>query len=107
MKTGILIKLSDDQDYVVPPLTLRQIQAMEDDINALGSGTIAEQAPRITRVVHAALSRNYDLTYDQVADLLDLTNMSAVVNAIMGVSGLKKEESPAAEPIGAVSTPTS
>ncbi len=107
MHAGTELKLGG-QTYVVPPLTLKQIQLLEPEITALGSGTIAEQAPRIVKIVHSALSRNYpELTAEQVADMLDLVNMSETVNAVMGVSGLKKAEESQANPTGADSTPTS
>ncbi len=108
MIAGRTVKLGG-VDYVVPPLTLGQLRRLEPDIALLGQGTIATQAPAIIRIVHAALSRNYpELTEDAVSELIDLGSMSETIDAVMGVSGLKKEAATEeSQPTGVSSTPTS
>lgn len=85
-------------DYVIPPLNLEQIQRLAPDIVAMRTVTVdnaMETVPTTIRVVHDALKTNYpDITPEDVAGLVDFANLAAVVNAIMGVSGLARPENP-------------
>jgi len=85
-----------DREFVVPPLTFKQIRNLEPQIKLMGSGDIRpgetqEKFNALITVVHAALSRNYpQLSRDDLEDLIDLSNVLPVVNAVMGVSGFRK-----------------
>ena len=62
-----------------------------------------EQMQGVCEIVHAALSRNYDdLTIEQVEDIIDLRNAGAVIQAVMGQSGLtqSKDAAPGEAPAG-------
>lgn len=91
--------------YIVAALSLGQIRKHETDLELINQFDKKEpfgekRLQAITRVVHAALSRNYpDVKLEQVDDLLDLNNMKHVVDSILGLSGLTRvtEESPPGE----------
>jgi tRNA-dihydrouridine synthase len=78
-------------EYVVPPLNIKQIRTMKDDIDNLritNSGDIDSFSNGL-RVIQAAMSRNYpEITFEQLEEIIDLGNYKNVVLAIMGQSGL-------------------
>ena len=94
MIEGTTIKLGKDE-YTVPPLTLGQIRRLQKEIESIGqlnTTTLDENAvDTMLKVIHAGMSRNYpEMKPDDLADLIDLGNMRAVTEAVLGVSGLKK-----------------
>jgi hypothetical protein len=80
------------REWIVPPLTLRQLRRLQPMFATLGRiGPImaVEQIDALIEITQAALSRNYpDITGDALADLIDLGNAAGVIRAIAGVSGL-------------------
>jgi hypothetical protein len=88
---GIEISMGGKK-WTVPPLTLKQIKKHEAQLKAIStaSGTEAvAMADVAVELIHAAMSRNYpELTRDETEDLLDLGNLVAAINAVMGASGL-------------------
>lgn len=83
-------------EYVVPPLNLGQIRRLQKDIekiNQLDARSLDDNAvDTMIKIIHAGLSRNYpEMTKKQLEDLIDLGNMREVTQAVLGVSGLKKE----------------
>lgn len=75
--------------YIIPALTLRSVQALQERLTKYTGQLNAESVELVLDTVHAALARNYpDMTRDAVADMVDLSNMAALMNAVMGVSGL-------------------
>lgn len=90
--------------FTIPPLTLDQLEEFEKDIAAasemaLDEATVFAKARlmAMARVIHAALTRNYDISLDDVKKLLDLGNVGRAWMATMGVSGLEKKDAPAGE----------
>jgi len=89
---GTPIEFADGVTYTVPPLSLRQVQALQDRLATYTGAIDATSVALVIDTVLAALSRNYsDMTTDSVADLIDLGNMATVMQAVMGVSGLEKK----------------
>ena len=91
--SGVAVEMNG-VEYVVPPLTLRMLQDHAEDIDVMQSMDAesalgVDRLAAVVRVAHAAMSRNYpDLTADDLHDLVDLANVSALVDAVLGVSGL-------------------
>jgi len=101
---GIKLNLQG-QDFVVPPLNFRSLQALQARIGTFSGGVDPESISLVVDAAHAALQRNYpDMTKDQVTDLLDLENMLDVMEAVMDVSGLKRKAKEPAEVSGDPST---
>jgi hypothetical protein len=100
---GEVVNLGGDE-YVVPALSLRQVQKYAPFLNKLESEITgmpeAAQMDEIVNVMLAALSRNYpEMTKEQLLDLVDLGNMRSVLKAVMRISGLvPRDTSGKAEP---------
>ncbi len=88
---GVTVRMGG-ADYVVAPLTFRQLRKLQSQIDILGqvSGKLSdEQIGAVVTITHASLCRNYpEMTQDMVEDILDLGNASTVILSIMGASGL-------------------
>lgn len=86
-------------DYVVPPISLGALEQLQDRIvNFAGDVTDKAQVATVIDAAHAALRRNYpDMTREDVADLVDVSNMAEIFEAVMDVSGLKRKEQEAGE----------
>lgn len=83
-------------EYIVPPLNLGHIRRLQKDIeriNQLDARSLDNDAvDTMLKIIHTGLSRNYpDMTMEQLEELIDLGNMREVTQAVLGVSGLKKE----------------
>lgn len=89
-------------EYIVPPLTFRQLRALQKNIETLGkveSSISSDQMESICTLVYTALSRNYPkFKKSDLEDLLDLGNVGKIIGAIMGVSGLEKSGEAAGNP---------
>ncbi len=92
MIKGIPFELGD-RTLVVPPLSLGTLEAMEEQLGAFrGDASDAKQISTALDCVTAALKRNYpDITREQVADMVDLANMSEVMQAVMDASGVRRK----------------
>lgn len=86
-------------EWVVPALTLGPIRRLapvldritRTDVSGAGATGSTEQLDALLQVVHAALVRNYPaLTVDELADLLELPALTALVQAVMEISGFLK-----------------
>lgn len=88
------------QDYVLPPLSLRQVEKFQPRIDAYLKGAVGgDTAGLMIDVVHNALSRNYpQMTRDEVGDLLDLKNLQPVFMALLRQSGWAPAAEGGAEP---------
>jgi ribosomal protein S9 len=107
--------------YEVPPLALGDLELLQEQLEAFnGAGGAIDRAMIRTVVdaTHAALRRNYpEVSRDQVAAMLDLSNMFEVMAAVMDVSGVGRkareeaarpgEARPVTESTGSASTPAS
>ncbi|MDR3645656.1 MAG: hypothetical protein P4M02_11355, partial [Clostridia bacterium] len=76
------------ETLIIPPLSF-------GDIEDLGPKIESMEAPEtmntqfigdVVDIVHAAFSRNYDCTRDEVKALLDLSNFRQIIEAIKGAS---------------------
>lgn len=89
MIDGITMKLAGEE-YIVPPLTFRQLKAhypLIEELNKPDTAPITKMES-IVKLTHAALSRNYpDLTIERVEELIDMGNLKAVSEAVLGSSG--------------------
>ena len=92
MIPGVAVAMGG-QDWLVPPLTLGQLRRLMPKVRQLteiGASMGEAQIGVLVEIVAAALQRNYpDVTADNVENLLDLGNASAVLNAVLTGSGLR------------------
>lgn len=95
---GVTVELNG-VDYVIPPIALGALEQLQERIGTFdGNAMDAKQISTVIDCAHAALKRNYpDLTREEVADLIDISNMNEVFAAVMDVSGLKRKEQEAAQ----------
>jgi hypothetical protein len=91
---GIKVMLGEEE-RVIAPLTLRALRKLNPQLQLLA--TLKEGMPgeeqiiAITKVVHAALLRNYpEVTEEQVEDWLDMGNLAEVIAAVMSVAGMER-----------------
>jgi hypothetical protein len=89
---GVRVRMNG-RDWIVAPLTLGQLRRLWPQVQRLGevgTGMGEDEITAMVELVTAALQRNYpDLTPERVADLLDLGNAGAVLNAVLTGSGLR------------------
>lgn len=90
---GVSLELGDGETYVLPPLTLGVMEAMQDRLEAMTGGLDKNTVSTTVDCLHASLKRNYpDMTREKVAgELLDVSNMADVMAALMDVSGMKRK----------------
>ena len=81
--------------YIVPPLSLGAVKALLPTIQRIvigQGGAVADpfgQLDDVLDICHAALLRNYpELSRDALVELVDLTNFSELVAAVVRRSGL-------------------
>ena len=84
MIEGTTLKLRG-KEYVIPALSLKQWKKFLPLIRKLQScGNTAKNITGLATIAHAALSRNYpDLKVEDVEDLIDLSNILTIMEAIM------------------------
>jgi hypothetical protein len=93
-----------DREWLVPPLSLAQLQHFlprVQELNAAAAagpaGLGAEQLAVLVEVVTAAMQRNYpEITTDQVGNLLDLGNAPTVLAATLAAARLTSATEPSA-----------
>lgn len=109
---GTLVSMGGE-NFTIPALTLGAIRALQPEVEAL-SDPLTPQNVRfesMSTVIHTAMLRNYpDLTLERLTEeLLDMSNIGQVTQAVMGVSGFVDKapgEAPGVSlPIGTPSTP--
>lgn len=95
MMPGAVIEMGG-REWTVPPLTLGQLRQLMPKIrqlSAIGTEMSEEQIDILVEIVAAAVQRNYpDASSETVAQLLDLGNAGAVLNAVLTGSGLRLRE---------------
>ncbi|MBL4835737.1 MAG: hypothetical protein JKY26_17440 [Pseudomonas sp.] len=112
---GVRYSFPGGKVLVIPALSLGAMEQLLDRINAAMTGNLSMEG--ITTVIdatHTALLRNYpDITRAEVADMIDLSNMADVLNAVMNASGMEPKTTDddsageaEAPSTGASSTPT-
>lgn len=104
---GVKLTLGD-RTFVCPPLSLRALQALQERLRAYqGGAALAADVSIVADAAYAALIRNYpDITLDDLMDLIDVGNMTEIMEAVMDVSGLKRKEQEAAEAAGSADPST-
>ncbi len=94
MFDGTTVKLGE-QNYVLPPLSLKQVKSLKGDIEGLSTENNLDEhsLDTVVKIVHAALSRNYpSLSVGQLEEWIDLGNVQTLVQIILGQSGFKSGE---------------
>ena len=91
---GVEFDFGGGHVYTIPPLTLGALQRLQDKLSHLS--TMAALDPKAIAIIvesaHAALQRNYpDLTIKQLSELLDVSQLSDVMCAVLDVSGLQRK----------------
>ena len=94
MIDGTTIKLRG-VDYVIPPLSLGQVERLSPIIDKLGAGTdFAEKFTAMVTIIHAALSTNYpEMEIEKVKEMLDLGNLKSAMEAAIGPPGFLQTSS--------------
>ncbi len=98
---GQEITFSNGDVLIVPPLSLAAVERFQDKLTNYrgGLGEVALVIDALT----SALNRNYpDMTREQVAELVDVSNMQEVMFAVMNVSGLVKKAGDTSGEVAAV-----
>ena len=82
------------REFVLAPLNLFQIEALEATIAQLGNNSGLKESLELSiPLVLASMQRNYpDVTADDVRGLLDLGNFMAVTKSIITSSGYAPAE---------------
>jgi hypothetical protein len=84
---GVALELGGDT-FVVPPLTLGAFEDHADALRSFDGQPSVANVRMVVDLLTRALQRNYpDITRDEVRERVDLQSMSAVMFALMGVSG--------------------
>jgi hypothetical protein len=97
MIEGVAVKMGGET-FIVPPLNFKRLRKLKPILekvktSAPGGDMSDEQFDASVDIVHTALARNYpDLERERVEELLDLGNMTKVMAAVMGQSGLVQGE---------------
>lgn len=82
-------------EYVVPALSLKALKDFSKDgtlkiLSGMTATPSEEEVDAAIRVIHAAFSRNYPLTIEAIADMVDMANLKPLTSSIFGASGLVK-----------------
>lgn len=94
-----------DKTFVVPPLSFRALQELQDRLASFNGGVDPESVALVVDATFMSLKRNYpDITREELLDVLDVGNMQEVMEAVMDVSGLHRKAHEAAEASGNPST---
>ena len=83
------------EEYRVPPLAFGVLQELAQHVDVLQSmdpsHPTQEQMGIVFWLVHKALQRNYpDMTLEQVQEMLDLENCTAVLEATLSAAGFRR-----------------
>ncbi|MEI8032780.1 MAG: hypothetical protein WCH05_05510 [Chlorobiaceae bacterium] len=90
MVKGISYTFANGETYIIPPLSLGALEVVQESVG-LFDGTISRDSVKaVTQAALLALQRNYpELTEEKVKhELLDISNMLDVMQAVMDVGGL-------------------
>jgi hypothetical protein len=99
----------DGQEYVVPPLSVRQfrdnLKLLTEPVGEVTPENAVERMNKFVPVIGMALRRNYpDLTDDHLLDALDLGTFIQALLAVQKASGMKAGAPGEALPVAAPST---
>jgi len=118
MKMGTIIQLGDGE-LTLYPLTLAQLQELDTDLEKVMTNSKQAMFSKggiaaFVRVFTASARRgDTSITAEKIADMIDMEDLPAALNALFGLSGFKKSEvvngsgitHPTSGPNGAASTP--
>lgn len=99
------------RQWILPPLTLGAMEQLQDRLSAFQGSLTPASIGTVIDAAHASLKRNYpEITREEVADMVDMSNWVDVIQAVMNVSGIGERdplsgEMPAASLTGETSTP--
>jgi hypothetical protein len=85
-------------DYIVPPLTLKQLRKLRPELALMRQveGNDArflddDVLDAVCTIALTSLQRNYpEMDVDTLTDLVDVTTVGPLIQAVMGVSGVEK-----------------
>jgi len=91
---GVQVEFANGSVLTVPPLNLASVEVLHERLSRFSGGLDKDSIGLVIDATLMALQRNYpDMTRDQVVnELLDLSNMEDVMQAVMDVSGLRRKE---------------
>lgn len=92
LHAGIPFDFGAGHNYIVPPLALGDVELLQDRLAALDSQSITSVGSigTVIDAAHRALARNYVCTRAQVAGLVDLGNITEVLEMVMDAAGIKR-----------------
>lgn len=94
---GVEFEFPDGQKLIVPPLSLGAVVVLQERLQEY-DGTSLKSVSVVIDALTMALNRNYpEITKEQVAEMVDLSNMNAVMLAVMSVSGMVNKDDPSGE----------
>ena len=99
MIKGVKFEFANGEELVIPPLSLGALEIVQEDLSAFDGTMNGKSVGVVLLAVHLALQRNYpDMTADRVKnELLDLSNMGDVMQAVMDIGGLLRKAQEAKE----------
>lgn len=91
---GISYEFADGTKLIVPPLSLGDLEVMQERMAKLDGGISPDNINTAVEIICRALRRNYpDITQDKLKnELLDVSNFQEVIQLAMDVGGLKRKE---------------
>lgn len=114
MIPGVELDFGGGRVYLVPPLSLGALEVLQERLIALPtlSATDLVAVRTVIEATHVALRRNYpEITREEVAEMVDVSNMGDVYECLMDVAGVKRKSqqrgnAPAESPsVGDASSP--
>ena len=93
---GISFDFGGGRVFTIAPLSLGSLERLQEGLAALGSETSALSPVAVKTIIDAtqsSLQRNYPATTrEEVAELIDVSNMFEVIATVLDVSGVKRKE---------------
>jgi hypothetical protein len=90
---GSAVKIKG-QTIIIPALSFGQIEELAPKMQKLESDDkmTPDSIGDVIDIVYAAVSRNYEVTRDEIKSILTLRNFREILAAIKGESGLATDE---------------
>lgn len=93
MIPGVQFDFGGGRAYLLPPLSLGALELLQERLATLPTltSTDPEAVRTIIDATQMALNRNYpDIKREEVAELIDVSNMGDVYECLMDVAGMKR-----------------
>jgi hypothetical protein len=102
---GVSVEIAG-QEWVVPPLSVRQfrdnVKMLIEPVGEVTAENIVDRMDKFVPVIGMAMRRNYpDITDDFLFDALDLSTFATVLIAVQTASGMKVGKPGEAPPVAA------